>query len=114
MLNIFTVTLDFSWHQFVLTLKYKMEQQGKHLILINRWFPSSKQCSHCGWKNEELKLSDREWTCQGCGAVHDRDENASKNLLKEGMKELENLNITINSTVGTTGSHAWEDDVRLS
>jgi putative transposase len=108
-----SITLDFSWHQFVSILKYKMEQQGKHLIFIDRWFPSSKQCSHCGCKNNELKLSDREWTCQECKTHHDRDRNASQNLLNEGIKQLKLLEITINTTVGTTESHAWEDNVRL-
>ncbi|MHA1792480.1 MAG: RNA-guided endonuclease TnpB family protein [Promethearchaeota archaeon] len=101
-----SVTLDFSWYQFVSTLKYKLEQQGKHLILVDRWFPSSKQCSTCGWKNDELKLSDRKWTCQTCGIIHERDKNASRNLLDEGMKQLNSLNMTIIPTVGTTGSHA--------
>jgi len=109
-----SVTLDFSWNQFILALRYKLEQQGKHLILIDRWFPSSKQCSQCGWKNDDLKLSDRVWTCQKCHAIHDRDKNASRNLFNEGIKQFKTLGITINSTVGTTGSHAWEDDVRLS
>jgi len=107
-----SVTLDFSWNQFVSILRYKLEQQGKHLILIDRWFPSSKQCSKCGWKNNDLTLSDREWTCQKCEKHHDRDKNASQNLLNEGIKQLKNLGITITSTVGTTESHAWEDNVR--
>ena len=86
-------------------LRYKLEQQGKHLILIDRWFPSSKQCSHCGWKNNDLKLEDREWKCLECGTHHDRDKNASKNLLKEGIKQLRSLGMKI-TTVGTTESHA--------
>ena len=45
-----------------------------------------KTCGDCGWINQELKLSDREWTCNSCGAIHDRDLNASKNILKEGLK----------------------------
>lgn len=109
-----SVTLDFSWNQFISTLQYKMEQQGKHLIRVDRWFPSSKLCSQCGWKNEELKLSDRLWTCQKCNIIHERDKNSSKNLLKEGLKQLKEKNIKILSTVGTTESHACGDDVRLS
>ena len=54
--------------------------------MTNRFYPSSKTCSECGWINQELKLSDREWTCNSCGVVHDRDVNASKNILKEGLK----------------------------
>ena len=45
-----------------------------------------KTCNDCGWINQELKLSDREWTCNSCGVIHDRDVNASKNILKEGLK----------------------------
>lgn len=106
-----SVTLDFSWSEFVNILKYKMEQQGKHLVLVNRWFPSSKLCSHCGYKNIDLELSDREWTCSQCKTHHDRDKNASQNLRNEGIKTLQSLGIMI-PTVGTTGSHAWEDRVR--
>jgi len=69
-----SITLDFSWNQFVSTLQYKMVQQGKYLIIVDRWFPSSKLCSQCGWKNDELKLSDRVWTCQKCNTVHEREE----------------------------------------
>ena len=100
-----SVTLDFSWSTFVNVLKYKMEQQGKHLVLVNRWFPSSKLCSHCGYKNNDLKLEDREWDCPKCKSHHDRDKNASKNLRKEGIVVLRSLGIMI-TTVGTTESHA--------
>ena len=58
---------------------------GKELVKINRFYSSSKTCGDCGWINQELKLSDREWTCK-CGKIHDRDINASKNILKEGLK----------------------------
>jgi putative transposase len=107
-----SVTLDFSWSDFVNILKYKMEERGKHLILVDRWFPSSKLCSHCGYKNKELKLENREWDCPECDTHHDRDKNASQNLLKEGIKTLQSLGIMIQPTVGTTESHAWEDRVR--
>ena len=109
-----SVTLDFSWHQFVSVLQYKLDQQGKHLVLIDRWFPSSKLCSTCRWKNNHLKLSDRVWTCPKCGQTHHRDKNASKNLFHEGLKQLRKLNVKIISTVGTTESYACGDDVRLS
>jgi len=63
----------------------KWEQNGKELVQVNRFYPSSKTCSSCGWINQELKLSDRKWTCK-CGETHDRDINASINILKEGLK----------------------------
>jgi putative transposase len=76
---------DVSWGNFVKLLEYKCDWYGKELIKINRFYPSSKTCSSCGWINQELKLSDRKWTCK-CGKTHDRDINASKNILKEGLK----------------------------
>jgi len=111
-----SVSLDFSWNQFITLLKYKLEQKGKHLVLIDRYFPSSKLCSTCGFKNVELNLSDREWTCPECNAHHDRDVNASINIKKEGVKILKKNNITIihnDYAVGTT-VNAFGEDVRLS
>lgn len=107
-----SVTLDFSWSEFVNILRYKMKQKGNHLILVDRWFPSSKLCSHCGYKHKELKLEDRKWDCPQCKTHHDRDKNASKNLQKEGTKTLQSLGMMIKTTVGTTESNAWEESVR--
>lgn len=77
---------DASWGNFVTLLQYKCDWYGKELVKVNRFYPSSKTCGDCGWINQELRLSDREWTCKSCGVVHDRDINASKNILKEGLK----------------------------
>ena len=77
---------DASWGNFVALLQYKCNWYGKKLVKVNRFYPSSKTCGDCGWINQELKLSDREWTCKSCGVVHDRDLNASKNILKEGLR----------------------------
>jgi putative transposase len=77
---------DASWGNFVTLLQYKCDWYGKELVKVNRFYPSSKTCGDCGWINQELKLSDREWTCESCGVVHDRDVNASCNILKEGLK----------------------------
>ncbi|GAJ05651.1 unnamed protein product, partial [marine sediment metagenome] len=112
-----SVSLDFSWCQFTTYLKYKMEWSGKHFILVDRFYASSKLCSCCGWKNNNLTLRERAWTCLNCGTTHDRDENASVNLKDEGMRILkEEKYITIihddKTTGGTTGSHAFGDDVR--
>ena len=111
-----SVSLDFSWNQFITLLKYKMEQKGNYLVLIDRYFPSSKLCSTCGFKNDSLRLSDREWTCPGCNTHHDRDVNASLNIKKEGVKILKKNNNTIihnDYAVGTT-VNAFGEDVRLS
>lgn len=106
-----SVTLDFSWYQFVTTLKYKMAWAGKYVMQVDRFFPSSQLCYMCGQKNNALTLDQREWECPSCHTHHQRDENASKNLKKEGMRLLRSQGIVI-TTVGTTGSHAWGDDVR--
>ena len=79
---------DVSWGNFVTLLQYKCDWYGKQLIKVNRFFPSSKCCSECGWINQNLKLSDREWTCKACGVTHERDWNASRNILKEGLKNI--------------------------
>ena len=86
---------DASWGNFVTLLQYKCDWYGKELVKVNRFYPSSKTCGDCGWINQELKLSDREWTCNSCGVVHDRDVNASVNILKEGLKiHRQGLSIT--------------------
>lgn len=68
-------------------LEYKTLWQRKHLVVIGRYYPSSKTCSTCGLVNQDLKLSDRNWSCV-CGAIHDRDVNAARNIRKEGLREL--------------------------
>ena len=78
---------DASWGNFVTLLQYKCDWYGKELVKVNRFYPSSKTCNECGWINQNLKLSDREWTCKN-GHVLNRDVNASKNILKEGLKNI--------------------------
>ncbi len=72
--------LDAGWGMFVEMLEYKAEWQGKSVIRIGRFDPSSKTCSDCGWIYKELSLNEREWACRSCGAIHDRDINAAKNI----------------------------------
>ena len=76
---------DASWGTFVRLLEYKANWNDKQIVKINRWYPSSKTCCECGWINQDLNLSIREWTCKN-GHVLDRDLNAAKNILKEGLK----------------------------
>jgi len=75
---------DSSWSSFVTKLTYKAQWYGKTVIKIDRFFPSSKTCSDCGHIKESLSLDERVWTCV-CGSKHDRDVNASKNILKRGL-----------------------------
>jgi putative transposase len=79
--------LDASWGEFKRQLIYKAEWKRRHLIVIDRFFPSSKMCHVCGTLNGALTLSDRAWDC-GCGAHHDRDLNAAKNIRDEGIRIL--------------------------
>jgi putative transposase len=74
------------WHSFVSMLEYKAKWYGREIVKINRFHPSSKMCSDCGFVNGELQLKDREWTCSACGTSHLRDWNASKNIFSEGLR----------------------------
>lgn len=77
---------DVSWSEFVRQLEYKADWYGRKIIKIDTWFPSSQICSNCGHKDGKKSLSVREWTCPKCGAYHDRDINAAKNILSEGLR----------------------------
>ena len=74
-----------SWYSFVNMLKYKGNWKGCDIIQIDQFYPSSKTCSRCNWKKENLKLSERSWICPKCGTIHDRDINAAKNILTYGL-----------------------------
>lgn len=86
---------------------YKLEREGGKLVQVDRFFPSTKLCSCCKFKNNELNLSVREWVCPGCQTHHDRDENAAKNLREEGIR------ILTTNTVGHTEIQACGETVRL-
>jgi len=90
---------DASWGELVRQLTYKARWYGRKVIKIDRFFPSSKTCSHCGHINENLSLNMREWECPRCQTLLDRDLNASRNILRQGL----------NLTVGTTGLVACPD-----
>jgi putative transposase len=75
---------DCGWAEFRRQLAYKCQRYGRRLVIINRWYPSSKTCSACGHLLAELSLSTRQWSCPSCGARHDRDVNAAKNILAAG------------------------------
>ena len=83
-------TMDNGYGMFLGMLEYKLEERGKQLIKVDRFYPSSQICSECGYRNPEVKnLSVREWDCPVCGAHHDRDHNAAKNIKDEGVRLLE-------------------------
>jgi len=70
-------------------LGYKLAEQGKKLVTIDKWYPSSKLCRYCNNENKELTMADRTWSCNCCGAELDRDINAAINIKKEGCRILE-------------------------
>lgn len=81
--------IDASFYEFRKQLQYKAKWYGKEVILVNRFFPSSQICSNCGEKWSGAKsLKVRKWTCPNCGTHHDRDVNAAKNILNEGLRLL--------------------------
>ena len=84
---------DASFSRFVEMLEYKAEWYGRKVVKIDRFYPSTQLCNGCGYKNESVKglngLKVREWICPECGEVHDRDLNASRNILKEGLRSIE-------------------------
>ena len=86
---------ELSLNRFQIILKYKAIWYSRNIINIDRFYPSSKTCSDCGFINHDLKLSDREWTCKGCGVIYDRDLNAAINMEQEGLKIYKELKIPI-------------------
>ena len=81
---------DAGWNMLRGMLEYKSNWYGRQLILVPP-HNTSKDCSECGWRKEEMSLSIREWVCEGCGTVHDRDINAANNILNRGLKILAEL-----------------------
>ncbi|MEU0521784.1 RNA-guided endonuclease TnpB family protein, partial [Streptosporangium sp. NPDC006007] len=77
---------DASWRELRSMLEYKAAWYGRELVVVDRWFPSSKLCSACGALRDKMPLNVREWECV-CGVVHDRDVNAARNVLAAGLAE---------------------------
>jgi len=91
---------DNGFGKFVSMLEYKLKDQGKELVRVGKWFPSSKMCSNCGSMRESLSLGERVYHCENCGMIIDRDLNASYNIREEGKRML--LQKQKHRTVGHT------------
>ena len=79
---------DVGWGRFTAILEELCLKYGKILVRVSRWYPSSKTCHHCGYKNDDLQLSDRVYVCPVCGNIMPRDKNAAINILEEGLRIL--------------------------
>jgi putative transposase len=101
---------ELSLGEFSRILKYKANWQEKQIIEVNRWFPSSKLCSNCNHKNNDLKLKDRNWICKNCNVINDRDHNASTNIHVEGLRIINELNIGLSKPEFTLVENSSVDD----
>ena len=79
---------DANWGEFVRQLEYKAGWRGRTVVAIDRWFPSGKRCSRCGYTLDKLDLATRRWTCPECNTTHDRDVNAARNIKAAGLAVL--------------------------
>ncbi len=79
---------DMGFYELRRQLEYKAARRGGQVVLVDRWFPSSKQCSGCGYRLDGLSLDVRHWTCPGCGAFHNRDVNAATNLRNMAVSSI--------------------------
>lgn len=77
---------EMNFGEFRRMLEYKAKWYGRTVVYVDRFYPSSKTCNHCGYVNKELKLSDRQWVCPQCGELIERDYNAALNILDEGLR----------------------------
>ena len=89
---------DLGFGDFVKTLMYIADKKGVKIVFIDKWYPTSKTCSVCGAVNEALNLRDRDWQCNDCGTVHDRDRNAAINIFRVGASTHEGEDVSPDSS----------------
>jgi putative transposase len=107
---------DASFFEVKRQLLYKVEQYGGYIQLVDRWYPSSKTCSACGWVDKDLNLGDRVFICESCGVTIDRDFNASLNIRDEALRFITDVPVVASSErkfacgVGSSGSRCVESE----
>jgi putative transposase len=100
---------DAGWSTFVSMLEYKAARHGRSFARIDRWFPSTRTCSVCELVGEAKPLNVREWTCP-CGAVHDRDINAARNILAAGLSGQQTTPVELMSDPDLSGQSAAKQE----
>ncbi|ADE15997.1 transposase, IS605 OrfB family [Nitrosococcus halophilus Nc 4] len=95
---------DASWHALTEKLEYKAKEQGKPLVKIEPWFPSSKTCPLCQHKMDSMALNERDWTCPSCDTHHDRDINAALNIKHQGILKLKAEGLSVSAHRGSRKS----------
>lgn len=101
---------EVSWGEFKMLLEYKARWYGKEVVFINRFYPSSKRCNHCGYINKGLTLKDRQWVCPECGEVIERDYNAALNIVEDGKRMIRER-IGLSSSEYKPVDHPTVDDI---
>ena len=103
---------DAAWGEFMRQLEYKAEWYGRTVVRISPWEPSSKKCSHCGYRLAELDLKVRAWTCPSCATVHDRDVNAAINIRVAGLAILAERSNACGAGVSRNGHAAFPQSAK--
>ncbi len=102
---------DVGFGMFLIELEWQCKKRGKIFHKVDRWYPSSKTCNHCGYIKKDLVLSQREWICPECGSIMDRDYNASLNILNQGLEDLNLIPQELRKfTPVTNGCISWQSD----
>jgi putative transposase len=100
---------DMGFANFIKILEYYCKKYKREIHHINKWYASTKTCNVCQYKNDALTIHDREWDCPQCGNHHDRDPNAAKNILKQGLLELMEIKKKLEKFAVGTSTDRLED-----
>ncbi len=95
---------DAGWHGFIMKLEYKAAEAGEHLVKLEQWFASSKNCHCCGHRMLEMPLNKRLWQCPICHVEHNSDINAAINIQRKGITELQAAGLAVSALGGQSKS----------